>query len=122
MNAILLRLKNSIDPKILGAADKNQLKQYKYIPISLQKGDLYVAITHSTNRDYVCNILKKSYSQPIKFILVTDDDLNELLGVLFGGAPAGGMGNAMVAATKKPNEKLGEILKEKGVINEVQLV
>ena len=85
-NRQLLRLKNSIDPKVLTGLNKTLLLQNLFIPISLQKGDLYVAISHSSDRDLVCNILKRNFTQPIKFVLVTEDDLKELISLIFGGS------------------------------------
>ena len=142
MNALILRLKNSIDKKILDSIDGNLMIQYQFVPISVKDNFLFVAVSKNSNKDDINGVLKKTFSQSIKFMLVGDDDLKELLTSLLPGAtvstpsaPAvGAQQPAAPAAPKSPlasntqppksgtNAKLGEMLIEKGILTEVQLM
>lgn len=79
MNALILRLKNSIDKKILESIDKNLMGQHNFVPISVKDNFLFVAVSKNSNKDEINSILKKSFQQAIKFMLVGEDDLRELL-------------------------------------------
>ena len=86
MNALILRLKNSIDKKILDSIDGNLMIQYQFVPISVKDNFLFVAVSKNSNKDDINGVLKKTFSQSIKFMLVGDDDLKELLTSLLPGA------------------------------------
>ena len=133
MNALILRLKNSIDKKILDSIDKNLMGQYHFVPISVKDNFLFVAVSKSSNKEEINALLKKSFPQSIKFMLVGDDDLNELLGSFISkdsiapvptGAPAGTTPAKPVAQAKSnvPVGKLGEMLVAKGILAEVDLM
>ncbi len=135
MNALILRLKNSIDQNILNSIDKNLMAQYHFIPISVKDNFLFVAVSKNSNKDEINGILKKTFSQAIKFMLVGDDDLRELLGSFLPagsissvptGAPAGAQqanaSQAQTAAGAGAHGKLGEMLVAKGVVSEVDLM
>ena len=79
MNALILRLKNSIDQSILESIDKNLMGQYHFVPISVKDNFLFVAVSKNSNKDEITNVLKKTFQQSIKFMLVGEDDLKELL-------------------------------------------
>ncbi|MBE7713574.1 MAG: type II/IV secretion system protein [Cyanobacteria bacterium SIG26] len=133
MNALILRLKNSIDQKVLARIDKDLMGQYHFVPISVKDNFLFVAVSKNSNKDEINNILKKEYSHSIKFMLVGEDDLGELLISLFPdakmaktpvGAPkdAGSENKQMVEVIKKHAGRLGEILLEKKIVSEVDLM
>ena len=134
MNALILRLKNSIDQSILESIDKNLMGQYHFVPISVKDNFLFVAVSKNSNKDEISNVLKKTFQQSIKFMLVGDDDLKELLGcfvstdsiaeVPTGGsapeaAPAGG---AVAPSGGGSGSKLGEMLIAQGIVSEVDLM
>ena len=79
MNALILRLKNSIDKKILDSIDKNLMGQHQFVPISVKDNFLFVAVSKVSNKDEINTILKKAFDKSIKFMLVGEDDLKELL-------------------------------------------
>ena len=146
MNALILRLKNSIDKKILESVDKNLMVQYQFVPISVKDKFLFVAVSKNSNKDDINAVLKKTFPQSIKFMLVGDDDLKELLASLLpsgfvpaqqnapsaSSAPAtpnasatqSPEGSSSQATQAKPGSgaKLGEMLIAKGILTEVQLM
>ena len=128
MNALILRLKNSIDKKILDSIDKNLMGQHSFVPISVKDNFLFVAVGKNSNKDEINNILKKTFSYSIKFMLVGDDDLKELLASLL---PQSSLPKETVSADTKAQDaqsgekvvgKLGEILIKKGLVSEVDLM
>ncbi len=135
MNALILRLKNSIDKKILDSIDKSLMGQHQFVPISVKDNFLFVAVSKVSNKDEINTILKKTFDKSIKFMLVGEDDLKELLTSL--SIPSG-VAQTSVAASNpttpqsqtqvKPHlpkgngSKLGEMLLAKGVLSEVQLM
>lgn len=58
MNALILRLKNSIDKKILESVDKNLMGLHLFVPISVKDNFLFVAVSKASNKDEVNAILK----------------------------------------------------------------
>ena len=137
MNALILRLKNSIDKKILESVDKNLMGLHLFVPISVKDNFLFVAVSKASNKDEVNAILKKSFTQSIKFMLVGEDDLRELLAdfvpaesiKVSAEAPAASStaspAKSTPISTEKPkveHGKLGEILLAKGLVSEVQLM
>ena len=137
MNALILRLKNSIDKKILESVDKNLMGLHLFVPISVKDNFLFVAVSKASNKDEVNAILKKSFTQSIKFMLVGEDDLRELLTdfvpaeSIKASAEAPAASSTASPAKSTPNStekpkvehgKLGEILLAKGLVSEVQLM
>ena len=135
MNALILRLKNSIDKKILDSIDKNLMGQHQFVPISVKDNFLFVAVSKVSNKDEINTILKKAFDKSIKFMLVGEDDLKELLtslsipsGVAQGSVAVSSVSSPQASAPAKPQmpkrngSKLGEMLLAKGVLSEVQLM
>ena len=136
MNPLILRLKNSIDQSVLNSIDKGLLGLHLFVPISVKDNFLFVAVCKSSDKDTISNILKGSFSQSIKFMLVGDDDLKGLLADIlpkdievkipdseaisnsFGASHSGG--EAAVKAGKEG--RLGEILLKKGLVSDVDLM
>lgn len=129
MNALILRLKNSIDKKILDSIDKSSMGRHLFVPISVKDNFLFVAVSKSSNKDEINELLKKTFQQSIKFMLVGEDDLKELLGCFISpeniaqttseeAKPAPGA----VHSQGSPHGKLGEMLVAKGILTEVQLM
>ena len=131
MNALILRLKNSIDQNILNSIDKNLMAQYRFIPISVKEGFLFVAVCKNSNRDEVNGILKQTFSQSVKFMLVGDDDLNELLASFMPADSAASVPtdtdneakpSAVSTETVSKHGKLGEMLIAQGIVSEVDIM
>ena len=146
MNSMILKLKNSIDQKLLDNVDKALMAQHRFVPISIKDNFLFVVVSQSSNKENVTAILKKYYQNPIKLMLVADDDLSELLAEF---VPAGITGTpvtqslpqesptpesvqpASVSSSTQNNatvpvgasgKKLGEILVAQGLVSEVDLM
>lgn len=141
MNALILRLKNSIDKKILDSIDKSLMGQHQFVPISVKDNFLFVAVSKISNKDEINVILKKTFDKSIKFMLVGEDDLKELLASLsissnteVSNSPTSNTSPVQSSFEQTPktqetsslqkgkNSKLGEMLLAKGVLTEVQLM
>ena len=117
MNELLNRLKNSVNMQVLNKVKSELLEQYKFVPISVKDNFLFVAINSSSDKEVINLKLKEYYPQQVKFIQVPDQDLFDLI-------------NALKEEKQKPvvddgtskQVKLGELLVQKGYINDVQLL
>ncbi len=117
MNELLNRLKNSINMQILNKINSALLEQYKFVPISVKDDFLFVVINSQTDKNVVNTKLKEYYPQQVKFITVPDNDLTELINGIKADMEKGGSDDG----TSK-QVKLGELLIQKGYINDVQLL
>ena len=117
MNELLNRLKNSINTQILNKVNSTLLEQYKFVPISVKDNFLFVAINSASDKDVINLKLKEFYPQQIKFIQVPDQDLSDLIASLKPEIDK----NTSDDGTSK-QVRLGELLVQKGYINDVQLL
>ncbi len=117
MNELLNRLKNSVNTQILNKVDSALLEQYKFVPISVKDNFLFVAINSSSDKEVINLKLKEFYPQQVKFIQVPDQDLFDLIKSLKEDMQkeSGDDGTSKQV-------KLGELLVQKGYINDVQLL
>jgi len=93
------------------------LEQYKFVPISVKDNFLFVAINSSSDKEVINLKLKEFYPQQVKFIQVPDQDLFDLIKSLKEDMQkeSGDDGTSKQV-------KLGELLVQKGYINDVQLL
>ena len=117
MNELLNRLKNSVNLQILNKVSNALLEQFKFVPISVKDNYLFVAINSSSDKDIINHKLKEFYPQQVKFIQVPDQDLFDLIKSL----KAEMQKDSSDDGTSK-QVKLGELLIQKGYINDVQLL
>ncbi len=117
MNELLNRLKNSVNFQILNKIDSTLLEQYKFVPISVKDNFLFVAINSSSDKDVINLKLKEYFPQQVKFIQVPDQDLFDLISSLKQDMQK----DSADDGTSK-QVKLGELLVQKGYINDVQLL
>lgn len=117
MNELLNRLKNSVNFQILNKVNSALLEQYKFVPISVKDNFLFVAINSSSDKEVINHKLKEFYPQQVKFIQVPDQDLYDLIANLKQEMQK----DSIDAGTSK-QVKLGELLIQKGYINDVQLL
>ena len=115
--------------------------QHQFVPISVKDNFLFVAVSKVSNKDEINTILKKTFDKSIKFMLVGEDDLKELLTSLSIPTTSGTVSNtgsaasitqssvspssnaqAQKTAPHTQNSKLGEMLLAKGILTEVQLM
>jgi len=130
MNALIIRLKNSIDQTILDSMDKSLMGQHHFVPISVKDNFLFVAVSQSSNKEEINILLKQNYKYPIKFMLVGEEDLIELLKLYVPVESISGYSENETSEPKKEavsntpnnNKRLGEMLLAKGIINEVDLM
>ena len=117
MNEILNRLKNSIDKQMLNKVQVTQLEQLKFVPISVKDKFLFVAIGLTiTNKETLTAKLKSMYPFQIKFIQVSDSDLEQLIASV---KPMMGSNGATLNSAES-QAKLGELLIQKGYITDLQ--
>ena len=117
MNELLNRLKNSVNLQILNKVNNALLEQFKFVPISVKDNYLFVAINSSSDKEVINHKLKEFYPQQVKFIQVPDQDLFDLIKSL----KAEMQKDSSDDGTSK-QVKLGELLIQKGYINDVQLL
>ena len=117
MNELLSRLKNSISLQVLHKVNSTLLEQYKFVPISVKDNFLFVAINSTSDKEVINLKLKEFYPQQIKFIQVPDQDLNDLIQSLKEEFEK----TTSDDGTSK-QVRLGELLVQKGYINDVQLL
>lgn len=117
MNELLNRLKNSVNTQILNKVDSALLEQYKFVPISVKDNFLFVAINSSSDKEVINLKLKEFYPQQVKFIQVPDQDLFDLIKSLKED-----MQKETGDDGTSKQVKLGELLVQKGYINDVQLL
>ena len=116
MNELLNRLKNSVNLQILNKVNNALLEQYKFVPISVKDNFLFVAINSSSDKDVINLKLKEFFPQQVKFIQVPDQDLFDLISSLKQD-----MQKEQVDDGTSKQVRLGELLIQKGYINDVQL-
>ena len=117
MNELLNRLKNSVNFQILNKVNSALLEQYKFVPISVKDNFLFVAINSSSDKEVINHKLKEFYPQQVKFIQVPDQYLYDLIANLKQEMKK----DSIDDGTSK-QVKLGELLIQKGYINDVQLL
>lgn len=93
------------------------MEQYKFVPISVKDNFLFVAINSSSDKDVINLKLKEFFPQQVKFIQVPDQDLYDLI----SGLKQDMQKDTVDDGTSK-QVKLGELLVQKGYINDVQLL
>ena len=138
MNEVILRLKNSIDRRIVDEVDKKLMGELMFLPISIRRDCLFVAVSKNSDKDKINSELKRYFNNPIRFMLVGADDLSELLGDYVPAAvspsgsaqaPAAHASNNQSAVSGAPvtspsghsKSKIGEMLVAKGVLTQQQL-
>lgn len=117
MNELLNRLKNSVNHQILNKVNNALLEQYKFVPISVKDNFLFVAINSSSDKDVINLKLKEFFPQQVKFIQVPDPDLFDLISSLKQD-----MQKDVADDGTSKQVRLGELLIQKGYINDVQLL
>ena len=132
MNALILRLKNSIDQKLVDSIDKKLMGQYHFVPISIKDDFLFVAVSQNSDKAKVTSILKDKFPQQIKFMLVHGDDFKDLISEYLPASVIAEQEQKDAAEEKKEEpkkeephgsgQKLGEMLVAEGVISQVDLM
>lgn len=132
MEDVLNKLKDSINKELVLKFNFSMLEQMKFVPINIKNNVLYVAINPFANKDEILSLLKQQ-DLSVKFIQVSEDEIETLLGHLEESVynqPSTVASQAPAAAApevKKPadhpkeKKRIGEILIEAGLITEAQL-
>lgn len=117
MNELLNRIKNSVNKQILNKVNIELLEQYKFVPISVKDNFLFTAINSTSDKDVINLKLQDIYSQQVKFIQIPDQDLYDLIASIKEDMKK----DSSDDGTSK-QVRLGELLVQKGYINDVQLL
>jgi len=117
MNELLNRLKNSVNKEILNHVEYTLMEQNKFVPISVKDKFLFVAVNSDSDKDVVNKILKEYFPYQIKFIQVPDADLIELISSFKHDGTSISLDDH-----EEKQIKLGELLIQKGIISDVQLL
>lgn len=117
MNELLNRLKNSVNIQVLNKVESSLLEQYKFVPISVKDNYLFTAINSESDKEVINLKLKEYYPYQVKFIQVPDQDLLDLINTLKEELENGSADDGTAKQVK-----LGELLIQKGYINDVQLL
>lgn len=73
------RLKSCIDMQILSKINKDLMTQLLFLPIATKQDFLYVAVCQNSDKDKIYNQLKKYYNYSVKFIVISEKILKELI-------------------------------------------
>ena len=117
MNEVLKRLKSSINKEILDKLDITQMEQYKFVPLCVKDNFLFVAIEPASDREVINTKLHETFPNQIKYIPVSEDDLKELMSFLKTEMQKDSSDDGTFKQVK-----LGELLIQKGYINDIQLL
>lgn len=117
MNELLTRLKNSVNSQILNKVDHILMEQFKFVPISVKDNFLFVAINTHSDKALINLKLKEYFPQQVKFLQIPDSDLDYLIASVQQDDDG-----LTGSESMKKQEKLGEMLIEKGYITDVQLL
>lgn len=117
MKELLNKLKNSINRQVLNKLDIAQMEQYKFVPLCVKDNFLFVAIGPASDREVINAKLHETFPNQIKYIPVSDGDLNDLMSFLKTEAQKDNKDDGTFKQVK-----LGELLIQKGYINDIQLL
>jgi len=137
MKDVLHKLKDSINKDLVLKFDENLMEQMRFIPININNNCLYVAINPFANKEEIIEALKSGKNLEVRFIQVSDEELNDLFSFVFedsGDVPIIIEDEPLDVEDKKmhvenfvegstvPKKKIGELLIEEGYITETQLI
>ncbi|HNW25816.1 MAG TPA: ATPase, T2SS/T4P/T4SS family [Candidatus Gastranaerophilaceae bacterium] len=135
MENVLEKLKDSINKDIVAKFNKTILENYQFLPINMKGECLYVATNPSAEKETIAKVVKSMGIVDVKFIQIAEVEVDALLKYVYGDDS--GIKKLLEEAKNKtqgqtqeqnpangeeaPKKKIGEILIEKGYINEEQL-
>ena len=141
MKDVLEKLKDSINKDLVSGFDNTLLEQMKFVPINVKNNFIYVAINPFANKEEIISKVKKEEME-IRFIQITEEEMEDLLSFVTKNdfnpsrgekpideetkepleiKPALQQEPATKTENGPPRKKLGELLIEDGVIDELQL-
>lgn len=134
MENVLEKLKDSINKDILAKFNRNVLESAQFLPVNIKDNCLYVATNPLADRENILKIIKNMGIADAKFIQIAEAEVDALLKYVYGDdsgikkllAEAGkdqtqNQTAPLANGEEAPKKKIGEILIEKGYINEEQL-
>jgi type IV pilus assembly protein PilB len=113
--------------------DYNLLEQMRFVPINIKERCIYIAINPFANKEEIAKLIKHTNKDfETRFVQLTEDEINELLTGILNKRQSEhntngeqGVQNEEKSNTqppKKQKKRIGELLKEEGLITEVQLI
>lgn len=133
------KIKSSINTKYAELFTKEDLLEHKFIPVNKQAGFFYVVVSDNANKSSVSNFVATKDSDTVKFIsldvegydFIKDFYFNEVFSEHVETQPEQPVVTEQTAAVnsgtatpngEQPKKKIGELLIEKGMITQEQLV
>nr|MBP7211478.1 Flp pilus assembly complex ATPase component TadA [bacterium] len=135
MTDIISKLKESINSELINKFDPQILEQMRFVPINIKEHCIYIAINPFANKDEIADLIKNSNSDfETKFVQLAEDEIEELLTDVLKRKH--GKKNDSDEEDKnssnqeldegnghhKKPKRIGELLKEEGLITDIQLV
>jgi type IV pilus assembly protein PilB len=117
MNELLKRLKNNLNREILEKIDITLMEQYNFVPLSVKDGFLFVAVSAGSDKDLINSKLKEDFKEQVKFIVISDSEVVELLDYLKEE-----LNSAKSGKKNDKKTKIGDLFVQKGYITDVQLI
>lgn len=126
------KIKTSINNKYAEFFTKDDLLEYKFIPVNMQGGFFYVVVSDTTNKSSVSEFISTKDNVTVKFISLDEESFNCLKEYYFENilkiVPQVEQKTVVPpsepskSTDEAPKKRIGEILLEQNVISEEQLV
>jgi len=142
MKEVLDKLKNSINKDLVSKFESSLLERMKFVPINVKNNFLYVAINPFANKEEIVSVTKEDNLE-VRFIQISEEEINDLLAFvsthLYTKIPSEDIKPEenetdseqftstspekaeIIEAAGPPKKRLGELLIEEGLIDEIQL-
>lgn len=129
MEDVLNKLKESINRDLTLKFDLESLEQMRFVPVIIRAKCLYIAINPFANKDEITEVVKQHYDMEIRFIQVTDEEIDELIKYVAEikdkddvVIPEKVKSDSEENTNEPPKKKIGELLIEEGYITDAQLI
>ena len=73
------KIKNNINPKFADLFTKEDLKNNNFIPVNKQAGFFFVVINEKTDKTQLSNFIQTKAKEPLKFIALDPEDFDNLI-------------------------------------------
>lgn len=130
MKDVLSKLRENISDDLILRFKQDLLEQMKFVPISVKSNIIYVAVNPFSNKEEITSAVIQDYVD-IRFIQVTEEEITELLNYVCNEIypraveqqhEKHNLEKQKETSNQPPKKKLGEILIEKKLISEAQLI
>ena len=78
-NDLVNRIISAIQAEYVSLVGIEKIKEYKFVPLRVKDGDLFITIDMESDKDLVAGYMKSILPYPIKFIMIPNSDFVEIL-------------------------------------------